>query len=96
MQLTVQLSEECTGQYRALCPELGITAYGSDPSAAIDKLKTKILDWVVTAAGTYHNCMATADDMMMGSAMFHQETYALLSSDEGVKLFYVPDQSVRH
>jgi hypothetical protein len=96
MQLTVQLSEESAGNFRALCPELGITAYGTDPRAAIDKLKTKILDCVTRAGNAYYEEMKFADGYTMGGAMSVLRAYALLTGEEGVKLFYIPDQATQH
>ena len=95
MQLTVRVSREDDGAYRALCPELGLTAYGENPRNAVDKLKIMILEWVVSTSD--EDEMDDRVELMLGGPDASvRRSFALLSTEEGVKLLYIPERKTRH
>jgi hypothetical protein len=84
MQFTVKISQE-DGQYRALCPELGLSAFDADADSAVDKLKSLILDFLTSAANLYPEEL---DDE--AGQLEQLGEYSMLNGEDGMKLLYSP------
>lgn len=46
MHLTVELSRDANGAFRALCPELGLRSCDADQRQAVDRLTSMIFEYV--------------------------------------------------
>jgi len=88
MQLTMKISQDDDGQYRALCPELGISTRAADRLGAADRLKTMILDFLVYDA----DVQALGDDDA-DAPVAPRDGFAMLNGDDGVKLLIIPRRS---
>ncbi len=88
MYFSVQISQEQDGHYRALCPELGLSTRDTDQTAAVDKLKTLILDWLSESVELY-SANPESGYLMTNAAQSPGE-YAILNADDGLKLLHIP------
>jgi hypothetical protein len=88
MQLTMKISRDDDGQYRALCPELGISTRAADRRGAADRLTSMILDFLVYDA----DVQALGDDDA-GAPSMPRDGFAMLNGDDGVKLLVIPRRS---
>ncbi|GEM_PF-1669382 len=94
MQLTVKVSQEGDGQYRARCPELGLSTLAHDLPGAVDRLKTMILDVL-----TYDADLVAATDLAEEPAEDTEpgrDSFALLHGDDGVKFMVMPRHQRTH
>lgn len=83
-------------QNRALCPELGLTAYGATARDAGDKLKTMMLDFVMSSCTCDDDFQEQSEGYCSFSPLRTTRCFALVTSGEGTKVFYVPDQRMSH
>lgn len=88
MQFTVEVSREDDGQYRAQCPELGISTLDADLDAAVDRLKTMILEWLTSNAEI--SCEDLDSDFGFSTDGRWESEYAILYGEDGMKMLYVP------
>ena len=84
MQFTVKLSEE-GGKYRALCPELGLSAFDAEAEGAVDKLKSLIVDFLSSAADLYPDDYDDEPGLPEPPGEF-----SMLDGEDGIKLLYSP------
>jgi len=94
MQLTVKISQEGDGQYRARCPELGLSTLAHDLPGAVDRLKTMILD-VLTYDADLVASSDFAEEPAEASDPLH-DSFALLHGDDGVKFMVMPRHQRTH
>ncbi|MCX7004226.1 MAG: hypothetical protein NTV22_13275 [bacterium] len=94
MQLTVKVSQEGDGQYRARCPELGLSTLAHDLPGAVDRLKTMILD-VLTYDADVVAATDLAEEPTEDSDQM-QDSFALLHGDDGVKFMVMPRHQRTH
>jgi hypothetical protein len=88
MQLTMQISRDDQGQYRALCPELGVSTLDTDRKGAVDKLKTLIFDWLLAQSQAINE----ESDAGTASDDFDEclGEFAVLNGDDSLKLVRLP------
>jgi hypothetical protein len=84
MQFTVKLSQD-DGRYRALCPELGLSAFDADADSAVDKLKSQILEFLCSAADIFPD----EYEYDVGRSESVGE-FSMLNGAEGLTLLYTP------
>jgi len=94
MYFSVQISREDDGNYRAVCPELGLSTRDSNPDTAVDKLKSLILEWLTENAELYNQ---NADSGF--PALNQQGTpseFAVLNANDGLRLLFIPRHTYIH
>ncbi|NLF39743.1 hypothetical protein GX586_09880 [bacterium] len=80
----MQISQDDRGQFRALCPELGVSTLDTDRTNAVDRLKSLIFDWLLAQSEAIDRESKADGDGDDGT------DYAVLTSEDTLKLVHIP------